>query len=335
MKPDETPLTAEVLLDANDQTLLELLQVSLPETASNPTTTLIRSLLEQVYAREEFTDDRGILRGAVQQSETSFRETDSQLATPEAQIIAQVRGLINGQIKCREDVSKWAEVIKAIGDGDLAYSFGVGVGNDSHLSLLGSVDYHKFIDDMLFSPEMQMEIVRQGREIWSPRAESATQGHPLFNDLLRNKHLSPEAQMGFFNYTGEDGSAKYEITRNPHANSPELLKAILAGTDYESKTLQIVLLFSDRNFDNMPEIKEIIERDEIFSFFLRAATDAETELEMINQIIKSGSDNAYYLPVLRHAKILSIKAADLVGLELAKWREQGNYGVNSNLKKWK
>jgi len=255
-------------------------------------------LLTEIYSDTSLAEERAVLCAQTQSTNEPRLES---LLDENLKLILKIRGAIKKALaEVKYDDYDTREMLKdlviKIQDGDLAYTTYAFYGGHADAQiLLGTVDYHEFVDNLRFSPELQSVI-----------ATSDVYGSiPL--DLANNPYLTDEAQMALFRH--EHPNARAFLSRNTAANCPEMLEAIWADKSEFAERNRMDLVFSDRNLP--PSIVALIKQNPQLDLIYRAKTDLEAEMQMIQSAIES-EDNGFKYRVYHCAKLLSEEAVRLL-----------------------
>jgi len=255
-------------------------------------------LLAEIYSDTSLTEERTNLCEQTQSTNEPHLES---LSNENLKLILKIRGAIKKALaEVKYDDYDTREMLKDLvikmQDGDLAYTTYAFYGGHADAQiLLGTVDYHEFVDNLRFSPELQSII-----------AMSDVYGSiPL--DLANNHSLTDEAQMELFRH--EHPNARAFLSRNVTANCPEMLEAIWADKSEFAERNRMDIVFSDR--DLSPSIVALIKKNPQLDLIYRAKNDHEAEMQMIQSAIESEDDGFKYR-VYHCAKLLSEEAVRLI-----------------------
>jgi hypothetical protein len=261
-------------------------------------------LIAAVYEDEGFAEERQILH-----KQTQGREgQDQQLTVEKLKIILQVRKAIMEALRRasnkvlnaprvtggKEEYEELKDLIIAIKDGDLAYTTYHWVGTHGAFPVILEDQrsrYRDFLNDLRFSPELQLEIARSNEY----------QSIPL--DLASNHHLTSAAQVSLLNH--EHTNVRSFLVGNPQANSPEMMKAVFALEGEKGDIIRMRLVFTDREFP--PEILDLIQEDPKLALIHSAKTDSVAEMEMIETAAKT-NDEVWMNYVVNQTRLLSEEA---------------------------
>lgn len=190
------------------------------------------------------------------------------------------------------------DIVIAMEDGDLAYSTYDWVKNEP--VVLQTMNYLKFLRNLRFSPELQIAIAT-GEDQYK------------IADLASNRYLTPDAQVVLFELV--ETKARFNIVSNIHANSDDLLQRIFDLDGDEGDSIRMIFGFTDR--DLTPEVIERAKDYPKLDLIIRAKTDSEAEIEMINQA-KDNQDEKWLRLIARKSKLHTEEAVRTIHRIVAK-----------------
>ncbi|MFA5947775.1 MAG: hypothetical protein WC806_02280, partial [Candidatus Gracilibacteria bacterium] len=234
-----------------------------------------RTLIQIVYADPNLKEERVILH---EETQNLGKAEQEKFKTKELQILLKVRRAIMKALKSAprqrnnsEDSFEYIalkNLVLAMADGDLAWTTRHYIGRDGDEVILGDNPLREIFNDLRLSPELQIEIAK------------ANDNRAI--ELARNHYLTDETQIVLSKHNNSD--AKYQLTSNLTANSPEMMRNIIESEGEESDMPRINLVFTTRDFP--PEILELIKNDPKLDLIHRAKKDRKAEIEMIEEAIK-------------------------------------------------
>ncbi|MBU1151868.1 hypothetical protein KJ632_03535 [Patescibacteria group bacterium] len=278
-------------------------------------------LLTAVYQRKDLPNERRKLYLKTKKLDPNY---ESELLIPKMQLILEVRLAISKAMQATRkpyvdqnnnpDFAPLKGLVLDMQDGDLAHTTFENIGgHGSSYEMLADRNYAKFMSDLRFSPELQLEIAKS-----KPYAEILTK-------LAQNKYLTGETQLLLLNH--EDGNVSHALVGNVYANSLVMLKQIFELKGDRGIIDPIHLAFTNRNFH--PEIQQLLEADPKLSLIRKAKTDQSAELQMIDQAI-SNNDDIWMNYIAFSATLLSEKAVRRIS------KIKGNkLELNPNIRKHK
>lgn len=260
----------------------------------------VRALLEEVYADGSLVSQRIGLNGWTQ---NHYRADDPRLQDDRLKAIKAVRqalfdcGFRSMNLSRSPDQGYLKDLVVSMGDGDLAaptYRWR-GTRIETEYFLGDSFVPLYLIQDMVFSPELQLEI--------TSRESFGRDG--LARELANNLHLTEEAQLAFI---GRDLCIDANLAGNLAANSDKMLRRMLTEECFHN-LVRWEVAFSDRDFS--PEIQELIDADTLLSILNKAKKDEESELTMLRHLYSLNDLEYIGLKrlAMRSAKIFSRESA--------------------------